>query len=512
MKVSKRLFLWIVLPILLLATVGASNLSDVCMQIVDKALKATEKICDDTGRNQACYGHTSLQVKAQTGLTPFKFDTVGDVVDVNRIKSLRLSPMDMEKETWGVALMRLQANIPDQKADENVTLLLFGDVEIQNAIDIPTLLKVQVTASGNLNIRREPSNDGFTIGTLTPGQTVTARGRSEDDKWVYVDVPESTKRGWVYKSLVKGTDDLGGLKVVKPSMTQYGPMQAFYLRTGKQASTCSKAPNDGILVQTPEGVAEVRLWINEVKIRLGSTAYIQSSADNNMTVKTVEGAARVEALGVEYTAVAGTEISVPMNKDNKPSAPPKPPVAYKTNEVQNLPVQNLQRQITVEPPATSEATAEPAVATTAPTATTVPSVVPGKTPVPTATQEVTAAATDTSVPVATDTSVPPTKEPPTAVPPTQEPPTAVPPTDVPPPPPTDAPAPDTNNNSAPPATSEAGSSSSNDNQPPPDNNPAPPPPDTSSQGSSAQPAAPQPSGGDSSQPAQPPAADTAQAG
>ena len=71
-------------------------------------------------------------------------------------------------------------------------------------------------------------------------------------------------------------------------MTQYGPMQAFYLKTGSKATSCEEAPNDGLLVQTPEGIAEVRLWINEVKIRLGSTAFIQSSPGNSMTIKTLE--------------------------------------------------------------------------------------------------------------------------------------------------------------------------------------------------------------------------------
>lgn len=105
-----------------------------CPAIVQTALDAADQLCANTGRNQACYGHVALNAVAQPTAADFKFEQVGDVVDVSTIQSLRLNPMDVAADTWGVVLMRLQANLPDSLPGQNVTFLLFGDVEITNAV------------------------------------------------------------------------------------------------------------------------------------------------------------------------------------------------------------------------------------------------------------------------------------------------------------------------------------------------------------------------------------------
>ncbi|MEZ4670304.1 MAG: hypothetical protein R3E39_20550 [Anaerolineae bacterium] len=76
-----------------------------------------------------------MQVQAQPGTTDFKFDNVGDIVNVSSIQSMTLSPMNVDENRWGVALLKLQANIPDTLPGQNVTFLLFGDVEITNAVN-----------------------------------------------------------------------------------------------------------------------------------------------------------------------------------------------------------------------------------------------------------------------------------------------------------------------------------------------------------------------------------------
>jgi hypothetical protein len=445
MKLPKTL-IWLVFAVAIVGPVIAATQAEVCTQVVKEALEATNKVCDAATRNQACYGHLSLEAQPQDTAKPFKFDSVGDRVDVSQLKSLRLSPMDLDKGNWGVALMRLKANIPNSQPNANVSLLLFGDVEIENAIETPVLMEAGSTSPSNLNVRRRPLEDAFVIGTIKPGETVVVRGISEDRLWYYIDMPDKSARGWVNRNLMNLHGDENLLKTVKPGLTQYGPMQAFYLRTGKDVSSCDKAPNDGILVQTPEGVAEVRLWINEVKIRLGSTAYIQAEPGKQMKVSTVEGKAKVEALGIEYTAPAGTSVTIPMKQDLQPAAPPSPPVPYKTTEVQNLPVKNLSRPIEVAAPKpTDEIDQTPVTVTPSdeeddiPTdeATAEQSTLPVETatytPVPASTESLmsTLPPTDTptveqptDVPPATWTSAPTdvnSPEPPTLEPPTQDP-------------------------------------------------------------------------------------------
>ncbi len=91
-----------------------------CAEQVQAALTSVDAACSPIGRNQVCYGSPPLQALPE-GL----LNTPGDTADLAQIDSLSLSRLDVP-EAWGVALMRIQANLPDQ----NVTLLLFGKVEI----------------------------------------------------------------------------------------------------------------------------------------------------------------------------------------------------------------------------------------------------------------------------------------------------------------------------------------------------------------------------------------------
>jgi hypothetical protein len=431
-----RLLIWASLSILLMIPVMASTAppvlfaqadADTCTQIVESALDTANEVCDGTGRNQACYGHDMLSAEPQPGFGPFNFSEAGDTVNVAHLNNLRLSPMDLETGTWGVALLELQADIPDDHP-QNVSLLLFGDVEVENLVQEPVLMDAVVDSDGNTNVRKEPDNTAFVMATLRQNATVTARGRSEDGDWIYIDLPNREDvRGWVSTNLLNLTGNVSDLNIVDPGFTQYGPMQAFYLETGDNQTTCAEAPSDGLLVQTPEGVAEIRLWINEVKIRLGSTAFIQAHSGNTMTINTLEGAAHVEAFGVEQVAVAGTGVTIQLNNNSGAAAPPSMAKPYEAGQVDNLPTQNLVRPITPVVETTPEVT-QPIQPTAVPSDTSAPptdtSAPPTDTSVP---------PTDTSAPP-TDTSAPPTdtSEPPTSEPPTSEPPTSEPLTDSPP--------------------------------------------------------------------------------
>ncbi|MBZ0293202.1 MAG: hypothetical protein K8L99_11610 [Anaerolineae bacterium] len=106
-----------------------------CPAIVQAALDVADQLCQPTGRNQACYGNISLVADAQPGASMFKFDDAGDIVDVSLLHSLRTMPLDVETGTWGIAILRLQANLPATLPGQNVTFLLFGDAEITTAED-----------------------------------------------------------------------------------------------------------------------------------------------------------------------------------------------------------------------------------------------------------------------------------------------------------------------------------------------------------------------------------------
>jgi hypothetical protein len=140
---SPRLKWWIAALLLCLAPAAVLAQDPTCPQIVQQALAAADAACVNTGRNQACYGNVNLSAIPQPNVTDFAFNTTGDLANVTDIQQMTLSGMDTASGQWGVALLKLQANLPETMPGQNVTFLLFGNVEVTNAVseDNPDGLK-----------------------------------------------------------------------------------------------------------------------------------------------------------------------------------------------------------------------------------------------------------------------------------------------------------------------------------------------------------------------------------
>jgi hypothetical protein len=106
--------------------------ANTCPAIVEAALNAVDEFCQGTGRNQACYGNIALTATPREGVSEFRFERVGDIANVSDIRSIQLQGMEEAEGVWGVALLRLQANLPDTFPGQGVTFLLFGDVAIED--------------------------------------------------------------------------------------------------------------------------------------------------------------------------------------------------------------------------------------------------------------------------------------------------------------------------------------------------------------------------------------------
>lgn len=361
-----RSIIWIGMSFLLMVAVtAAATQGDLCPNLVQTALNLTASQCQDTGRNQACYGHIKLEAQPQSGYEDFKFDQIGDTVSLAALRSLRLSALDVENQLWGVALMRVQANLPNNEPSQNAEFLLFGDVEIENAAPTFNSVQASILAGGNVNVRRTPNDQASVLVSLPPGEIVQARAVSHDGNWVNIDVPRNDGQvGWVLRQFITSNSNLETLPASDSLTATYGPMQAFYLKTSTRGGSqlnCEAVPGDGLLVQTPEGTAKVRLWINEVRIELGSTGFIQATPNSEMVVKMLEGEASVTAMGVSYRAPAGTQVSIRLNENNVPAEPPSPPQPLQIEDLVNLPLAELDRPIVIADPLTEEAIIEQAL-------------------------------------------------------------------------------------------------------------------------------------------------------
>jgi len=144
---------------LLSVTLAAAQ--DTCPTVVQEALTALDAKCQLTERNQACYGNVALTAFPQDGVTQLKFDTVGDIANLDDINTLDLAPLDPVLGQWGLVMMRVQADIPDSLPGQNVTFILFGDVTIQNAAlddQLPMQAFYLTTGIGDANCADAPES------------------------------------------------------------------------------------------------------------------------------------------------------------------------------------------------------------------------------------------------------------------------------------------------------------------------------------------------------------------
>lgn len=330
------------------------TLANDCPVIVQEALDQANSNCANIGRNQVCYGNENIQIKSHPGCGDFNFSHPGDLASVQAIETLTLSGLDINTHQWGIALMRVQANLPNSLPGENVTFVIFGNVMIQNAVaplTSGTQATIHTTEGDQLNMRNAPSINGSIISQLPNGSQVTVQdGPTIADGYTWWRVLTANRNeGWVIESC---DDHNMRLPTLLPpgNNNLYAPMQAFYFGSGVGDSQCYEAPESGLLIQTPHGRGTINLRANEVSIELASTVYLQAQPGGEMTVNVLEGEARVTAFGMTQIVPAGQRTRLPMTVNLQPAGAPSASESYNSAQFHSLPTQLLERptQLTTE--------------------------------------------------------------------------------------------------------------------------------------------------------------------
>ena len=84
-----------------------------CQALIDRTIQASGNFCDATGSNTACYGNNALSAELAPNVsTDRRFSERGDMVAVNELRRLSASPLNLERDEWGIAVFKLIANLP----------------------------------------------------------------------------------------------------------------------------------------------------------------------------------------------------------------------------------------------------------------------------------------------------------------------------------------------------------------------------------------------------------------
>ncbi len=322
-----------------------------CSVVASQAIDITAKVCDSLGRNQVCYGNSQVSV-VPYGETNVTFDHPGDKIQLSTIKSLLLTPMSIPNE-WGIAMLNVQANLPDTLPGQNVRMILIGNVYIENQIIPTTLLRIKATKITNL--RNGPGTNFPQKGQLSAGDEITVDGRTEDKMWLRIPFDDNNI-AWVYAPLINLEGNVEDLAVISPNTTipaNFKSMQAFYVQTGIGDAKCKEAAESGLIIQTPEGAGKIDFLINGVSLSVGSTIYVQSQPGGYMTIALLEGSSTVTSDGIVMSLIEGAQVSIPLDQDGLASGPPEVN-SYNTNTIDVLPLSLLSTSITPAPPLTDK--------------------------------------------------------------------------------------------------------------------------------------------------------------
>lgn len=327
-KFSKKWMLGVVLAVIFAVMLGSSpfeesqhttyaqtNLqADACNSMVEEALRLVAIRCLDVGRNEACYGNSAIS--ATLNDDSLSFAAPGDIIPISAIDALITRPINPDAQEWGVAILNLQADLPDQ--DDSVQILVFGGAQVsptvtELAADTPTC-NFTNSSGRNLNLRAGPGENFAVFDVLDADDPLQVYGRSADGGWL------RSSRGWVFAA--DGTLDCASadeLRLIENTQDIYSaPMQSFTLRVDDEAR-CDAVPS-GLLIQSPTGQT-ANLQINNVELKIGSTAFISMGGNQkSMTVTSLDGNVDVVNAGVPLPV--GGQLQIQMNEEGGFSGDP----------------------------------------------------------------------------------------------------------------------------------------------------------------------------------------------
>lgn len=254
-----------------------------CPGTIESALQDVGNNCGGLDRNSACYGYDSVMATFTDVKPAGYFAAPSDRAGLTDLQGITTAPLDQALNQWGVALLSVQANLPDTLPGQSVVFMVVGGTQIENAVAPEDAFQTAGTASVTLQIGAdlyfEADMTSNVVGSVPAGTSLTADAVSADGQWVRVAYQGTP--GWLTRQVLNAEADLTTLAVMGPNTRT--PMQAFYFRTGITGTECADAPTS-LIVQGPQNLT-VDINANGADIRLGSTIALSALDVDPMTLR-----------------------------------------------------------------------------------------------------------------------------------------------------------------------------------------------------------------------------------
>jgi hypothetical protein len=284
-----------------------------CPALVEQALQSLGQNCADLPRNTACYGFNQVSATFTQDVANNFFSQPSDRADLVNMESIQTSALNEALQMWGVAVLSVQANIPNTLPGQAARFILLGDTAVNN--DVPadeatmgTIEPVEVVTATGANIRSSPSRRGNVLLSVPANTPLLADALSADALWARVTHNQSTV-GWMSREVLRNNTQVDTLPIVTDAANRTA-MQAFTFTTRPGSTTCTEAPS-ALIVQGPQNV-EVQITANGANIVIGSTILLQLETDK-MRLATLSGKAKVDGI----TVPAGFTVEAPLDENGE---------------------------------------------------------------------------------------------------------------------------------------------------------------------------------------------------
>jgi hypothetical protein len=290
------------------AAQSETNEPEVCAQIVENAFEQVSQVCAGYDLGQICIGHGGATAAFAQEVDEDFFTQPGDSADLSLIQAATTSPMDVEEESWGLAVVNVQANLPTEVVedldDKGVIYFVFGGMEISEAtaeddILIPLAEGIPVTTIATADMRQSPNAlDGDlsnVIGRIPEETTLNADAISADEEWVRI-VFEG-QPGWISRNVIPAAEDLSTLVEISPD--NFTAMQSIDIALNGNNGPCV-ATEQGVMVHGPDDIP-VDIEVNGVHIQVDSTIFVMPLPDNRIRIFTFSGMGIVYPLDATRT-------------------------------------------------------------------------------------------------------------------------------------------------------------------------------------------------------------------
>ena len=279
----RKIIFWIVPIYLLIGVLHVVQAQATCPDLVLQAVQTVGTSCAALSRNSICYGNRRIDTVLTRPLGIDFFNEPSDQIQLVDVQSLHTAPLDLEEEEWGIAVMNLQANLPEVLPGQVVTLLVIGDAEVRNDAPRPVRNVPAIAVSTAASLYAQPDSNASILSALDAGALLSPVGISADGAWLRVGYADLF--GWVSRDST-GTVIEGSLPIVDAQTPL--PMQAFTFRAAVGGPRCAEAPPAVLVMQGPEQV-QVNLTVNGAQMQLGSTAVLWQLADEQMQLAVLDG-------------------------------------------------------------------------------------------------------------------------------------------------------------------------------------------------------------------------------